>query len=339
MPTRVDPSNTPGAPASPFTRLKPKLPARRGAGQLLNVPGGDPRAKRRTGQQLVDAHVGSQEIHRRTAALIGGASARGQLDSRSHVAAWLAERRNVLREGPRGSGLRTDIGVTQGLREVDVKYAKGAQDHLDAMRDALEARVTDFPLLPPLGSGSLPPEDRSKQLGLVREHVKDDLDQLAENAAFAMRTNDRPLADELVSVIRSNTGVEHAPWYRNPAAARALAIRADLEEWFATPRTVAGEANATLSELQEANLTALQNELNRPDAGERLPILIANGVFRWLMPPDSNQDAADRFAELAALAATPTDVMQLAGDRLVALDAEAAGPVQWGGLDRGSLST
>src|SRR2546428_54713 len=123
MPTRVTPNEVHATPASPFTRLKPKLPARRGAGQLMNVPGGDPQAKRRTGQQLVDAHPGSQEIHRRTAALIGGPSARGQLDARSHVGAWLTERRNVLREGPRGSGLRTDVGVTQGLREVDVKYA------------------------------------------------------------------------------------------------------------------------------------------------------------------------------------------------------------------------
>src|SRR3989442_3571353 len=112
MPTRVDPSNTPGAPASPFTRLKPKLPARRGAGQLLNVPGGDPAAKRRTGMQLVDGHDASREIHRRVGALIGGPSARGQLDPRSHVAAWLTERNAVLREGPRGSGLRTDVGVT-----------------------------------------------------------------------------------------------------------------------------------------------------------------------------------------------------------------------------------
>jgi hypothetical protein len=156
-----------------------------------------------------------------------------------------------------------------------------------------------------------------------------------------MRTSDRPLADELASVIRSNTSVEGAPWYRNPAAAQAGEVRAVLDEWFSTPKSVAGQAQAALRVLQETALVALGNELRRPDAGERLPVLIANGIFRWLQGPSPNEDAAARFAEITQLAAAPASMMQLSpdGTRLEAFDAEAPGPVQWGGLDRGSVPT
>ena len=156
-----------------------------------------------------------------------------------------------------------------------------------------------------------------------------------------MTSNDRALADEIVSVIRTNTSTAGAPWYANPAAAQAGEIRAALDEHFATPRTVAGQARAALDVLQEANLTALQNELSRPDAGDRVPMLLANGVFQWLLSPDPNQDAADRFAEITRLAAGPAGMPFLSADgsRLIANEAEALGPVQYGGLDRGAHST
>jgi hypothetical protein len=342
MAIRVGPSNTDGRQASPFERLKLAPPrSRRGAGQLLNVPGGDPAAKKRTAMQLVDGHDASREIHTRTAQLIGASGGRGKLDQASHVAQWMAARDDVVRHGPHGSGRLTSVGLSDGLAEVDGRFGDALANHLTAMRDALQARASDFPLIPALGSGSLPPPDRAQQLLVVRSRVKDDLDQLTEMAALAMNSSDRPLADELCSIVRSNTSTAHSAWYQNPAATRAVAIQDALTEWFSTPRTRAGEANVALGDLQSATVTALGNELKRPDAGERLPILAANGVFRWLMPPDDNSDAAGRWDELASLAAAPSDVMALdaGGGRLVALDAEAPGPVQWGGLDRGSIAT
>ena len=161
MAQRVGPHSTDGRQASPFARLKLQPPAaRRGAGQLLNVPGGDPLAKLRTAMGLVDGHERSREIHARTAQLIGARRADGRLDATSHVAAWLAARHDVMREGPRGSGLRTDIGLTKGLQAVDGQFGDLVDNHLDAMRDALEGRAADLPFLPPLGSGALPPPDR-----------------------------------------------------------------------------------------------------------------------------------------------------------------------------------
>ncbi len=44
---------------------------------------------------------------------------------------------------------------------------------------------------------------------------------------------------------------------------------------------------------------------------------------------------------MTSLGVAASDVMALSADgsRLVALDAEAPGPTQWGGLDRGSIAT
>ncbi len=336
MPIRVTPNEVRATPAGPFRRLEIR-PRPTG---LLNVPGQDPAAKRRVGMGLVDAHDGSKEIHRRVAGLLGPTRADGKLDPSALLSQWTKARNAVLKEGPRGSGLRTDIGVTAGLREVDTRFGKLAGDHLDAMRAALDGRAADFQRIPELGAGSLPPTDRAEQLRLVRERVRSDLDQLSEMADTAMRSNDRALADELCSVVHTNT-VEGGLWAKPPALTRGTALADELREWFATPRTVAGAAAAALGELQAAAITGLDNELKRPDAAERVPVLLANGVFQWLMPPDADQDGADRFNELAQLAAAPQDVLQLSADgsRLVAIEAEAPGPVQWGGLDRGSRGT
>src|SRR5712692_4123570 len=102
MAIRVGPNEVHATPAGKFQRLTLALPKRRG--QLLNVPGGDPVGKRRTGMQLVDGHAASAEIHQRTSALIGARRVDGKMDANSHVAAWTKARDATLREGPGPGG-------------------------------------------------------------------------------------------------------------------------------------------------------------------------------------------------------------------------------------------
>ncbi len=314
-----------GGTRAGFRRLGIPMPppTTRGA---LNAPGGDPRAKRRTAMQLVDAHAGSAAARARFAQLVGTppgtgfppgsdnpgpatrATAVQELDKGSGVRQWLAERAAIIAQG-RADGLdKHDRPVQRLLAPVDQRFQAGAAQGKTAIRGALAQRSADLPDTPALGT-ELPPPDRAEQLRLVRERVSNDLDQYAEHSGLAMETNDRALAGELVSVGRTNTATTAAPWGDGPA-------------YMVVQGT---EAQPGLLDQLEGLETALAS----PAPEERIPGEFNAHVYWAFEVPDPSADPADRYERLMALA-RPSEQQpkRLQGRRLVDIEGEKQGPAR-----------
>ena len=303
-----------------------------------NQTGPDRRAKNAAGMKLVDEHSGSTTLRTKFLQIVGAEPGDGRaLAQGSGVKQWADARQHVITQGREDGLSEHDRPVVRLLAPIDTQYRAAVQARLGDMRAGLDQREVDYPVVPPLGEeAGLPPPERATQLAVVRERVSEDFGQYEEHGALAVRTNDFVLGSELVSVGRRNT-LPGGPWFQGAVYDKVQRLIDGLQEFFRTPKVAAGEANAVLTELQRADLDALERELNNPAVAERLPMLLFNRTFRWLQAPDPAPDAADRFDELAALAARVEPALRqldASGERLIAAEGEDLLPIQLTG-DRG----
>ena len=304
-----------------------------------NQLGSDARGKSSTGMGLVDGHPGSKKLRAKFLEIVGAEPGNGrELAEGSGVKQWADARQQVITQGREDGLTERDRAVARMLAPIDAQFQSAVRARLDDMRAGLDQRAADLPVVPPLGEdAALPPPDRAEQLRLVRERVRDDYAQWSEHAAVAVRTNDRALAAELVSVGRRNT-LPGGPWFKGAVYNTAQNLVGTMQEYFRTPKVAAGEVNAVLTDLQRANLGALETALNAPDVAQQLPLLLFNRAFAWLQAPDPAQDPADRYDAILALTVRAGERLQEldeSGERLIGHDSEAPGPVQvtgdWGG--------
>jgi hypothetical protein len=329
----------------------------------VNRVGADPAEKRRVALGLLGAHPGTAVAQAAFKRLVGTTPtlsapspvgrARGgtALAPDSAVGEWLRTRAGIVGQGPRGSGYLSDLGVQTNLDSADAKFRATVQELLADARTGLGQRLADLPQVPLLGT-DMPPPDRAAQLADIAQRVRHDLSQFRDYAQKAMSTNDRALADELVSVARANTAREGAHWFKDPDYSVLMGssvgqgppgLVEELQEFFLTPKGAAGEVNAILSVLQQQELAALETALADPAAAESLPTLLLNRAYPWLQGPPADADPADVYAELVRLATPLTDApgqLDGAGTRISisAIDAEKLGNRQFAG-DRGPRGT
>lgn len=356
MATKVSPTPTAVRALQRLTITRPP-PVRPAANRV----GVDPAEKRRTAMGLLSGHTGTVRARAAFRKLAGpdpvldaesGDVRRprttGTLAPESAVAEWVRARGAVTGQGPRGSGYLSDLGVQKNLDGIDQRFRDQVEALIADARAGLDARLADLPRVPLLGS-DMPPPDRSEQLRNIAERVRHDLAQFRDYCQKAMDTNDRPLADQLVSVGRANTA-ESGPWAAAPMYGVVRGsdfgqgppgLIEELQEHFLTPTGAAGEVNGVLTALQQQELIALATALDNPAVAEQLPTLLATPAYPWLQGPPPGMDAADVYAALVRLAAPPAEELQqldATGTRITAIDAEKLGMRQFAG-DRGSRAT